>query len=73
MKTYCIMFSTGVVLRTTQEIVYSSKGYSIDKQAVVTEDSCINGTLHQGIDGKALKIHDIVFRSKDIIAEWIEE
>lgn len=73
MKQYCYQLSTGAVLITPQEIVYTAEGISIDSQADSIEESCINGHLYLGTGHIDRSVSDIVFNSKDIIASWIEE
>jgi len=72
MKTYCYQLSTGVIFRTSQYIVYTHKGYCIDRQAVTPEESNIRGMLTIPGTNGSVGVSDMLFRSKDIVAEWLE-
>lgn len=72
MKLYCFQLSTGVVFRTTQDIVYDYKGYCIDRQAVTDEGSNISGELSIPGIAQAKDVTNMMFRSKEIVAEWVE-
>lgn len=73
MKLYCFQFSTGMVFRTTQHVLFTERGYVIDTQCLDTNDIPINGTIEHSTTGNQRKVTDMVFRSKDIVATWIEE
>lgn len=73
MKQYCFQLSTGVIFRTTTDIVYNQAGYSIDRQAVTTEESIIDGDLYIPGSSGAIHVKDMVFSASSIVATWIEE
>lgn len=72
MKQYCFQLSTGVIFRTSQYVVYDYKGYCIDKQAVTPEESNIAGELSIPGIAQPRDVTNMVFRSKEIVAEWEE-
>ena len=73
MKQYCFQLSTGVIFRTTTDIVYNQAGYSIDRQAVTTEDSLIDGEICIPGIAQPIPAKDMVFSSSAVVATWIEE
>lgn len=73
MKQYCFQLTTGVIFRTTQDIVYNQEGYSIDRQAVTTEESFISGIISVPCRAQPINVADMVFSSSAIVATWIEE
>ena len=73
MKQYCFQLSTGVIFRTTTDIVYNQAGYSIDRQAVTTEDSLIDGEICIPGIAQPISVKDMVFSSSAVVATWIEE
>lgn len=72
MKQYAIQLNTGVIFKTSQEIVYTQEGYAIDRQAVTPDDYPINGRLYVGNDFLGIEVTDMVFNSSNVVASWYE-
>lgn len=69
MKMYYYYLTGGLLIKTEQYIVFTQEGYSIDKQAVTPEESCIIAEInYKGWN----KYTDLIFKSSDIIASWEE-
>lgn len=72
MKYSCFQLSTGLIFRTLQEVVFTSAGQSIDKQAIIDTESSLQGSLSLGNKPIGRFANDMIFNSKDIVASWVE-
>lgn len=68
---YCFQLSTGLIFKTIQDILFTDKGYCIDRQDI-DDIEPVNGSLHSSLSDPGYAMGDMMFKNKDVIASWKE-